>query len=141
MKRRQMVFSFSSPLQHPLSPSLSFIQDTHGNTRISPPPSQPSPAHASNLVRDDAQDASWQARESAILALGAVAVGCHQGLMPFLEGMVSMLLPKLLDPRPMVRIISCWALSRYSHWLFTGEGEVGGQRSGGGKGGGIGQGC
>ncbi|KAL6765647.1 ARM repeat-containing protein [Haematococcus lacustris] len=62
----------------------------------------------------------WRARESAILALGAVAQGCHQGLRPHLPGMVTMLLPKLGDPRPMVRIITCWALSRYSAWMLAG---------------------
>mmetsp|Transcript_21721 Transcript_21721/g.47478 ORF Transcript_21721/g.47478 Transcript_21721/m.47478 type:complete len:916 (+) Transcript_21721:105-2852(+) len=72
------------------------------------------------IVEQRLQDPDWRARESAILALGAVSEGCHTGLLPYLAGMISMLLPKLSDPRPMVRIISCWALSRYSHWLLTG---------------------
>lgn len=67
------------------------------------------------------QDSNWRSRESAILALGAVSHGCHAGLQPFLEGMIQMLLPALQDPRPMVRIITCWTLGRYSHWLFQGE--------------------
>jgi transportin-1 len=29
-----------------------------------------------------------------------------------------MLLPKLTDPRPMVRTITCWTLSRYTERLF-----------------------
>jgi transportin-1 len=66
------------------------------------------------------QDPDWRARESAILALGAVSEGCHQGLLPYLGSMVALLLPTMADPRPMVRIISCWALSRYSSWLLSG---------------------
>lgn len=75
------------------------------------------------IVKQRLEDVDWRARESAILALGAVAQGCHQGLLPLLPDMVSMLLPKLMDPRPMVRIISCWTLSRYAQWLYAGEGR------------------
>ena len=63
------------------------------------------------------QEEDWRARESAILALGAISEGCAQGLLPYLADMVGMLLPKLRDPRPLVRSITCWALSRYSHWI------------------------
>ncbi|GFR43753.1 hypothetical protein Agub_g4865 [Astrephomene gubernaculifera] len=70
------------------------------------------------IVQQRLQDGNWRARESAILALGAVSHGCHNGLQPFMEGMVHMLLPALRDPRPMVRIITCWTLGRYCHWLF-----------------------
>lgn len=66
------------------------------------------------------QEADWRARESAILALGAVAEGCHIGLMPYLGSMTAMLVPKLADPQPMVRIIACWSLTRYSFWLLAG---------------------
>ncbi|GIL70967.1 hypothetical protein Vretifemale_1626 [Volvox reticuliferus] len=72
------------------------------------------------IVQHRLQDSNWRSRESAILALGAVAHGCHAGLQPFLEGMVHMLLPALQDARPMVRVITCWTLGRYSHWLFQG---------------------
>ncbi len=67
-----------------------------------------------------AQEADWRARESAILALGAVSEGCHMGLLPYLSGMADMLVPKVQDPQPMVRIISCWALMRYAYWLLAG---------------------
>ncbi len=71
-------------------------------------------------TRVHTQDPNWRARESAILALGAVSEGCHAGLLPFLGSMVALLLPRMADPRPMVRIITCWALSRYSFWLLAG---------------------
>ncbi|KAG2439212.1 hypothetical protein HXX76_004574 [Chlamydomonas incerta] len=77
------------------------------------------------IVQQRLQDTNWRSRESAILALGAISHGCHQGLQPYLEGMVTMLLPALQDARPMVRIITCWTLGRYSHWLFVGVLERG----------------
>lgn len=39
------------------------------------------------------------------------------GLVPYLADMIDMLLPKLVDSRPLVRSITCWGLSRYSHWI------------------------
>eukprot|EP00798_Chlamydomonas_sp_ICE-L_P031863 gene31863-7069_t len=83
-----------------------------------------------SALLDLGANTDWRARESALLALGAVSEGCHQGLLPHLGGIVTMLLPKMVDPRPMVRIISCWALSRYSHWLLTGTGSVHGVAAG-----------
>lgn len=83
------------------------------------------------IVEQRLQETDWRARESAILSLGAIAEGCQQGLQPYLEGMVAMLQPKLTDTRPMVRIISCWTLARYSHWLFA-DAEVQAQASTGG---------
>jgi transportin-1 len=65
----------------------------------------------------------WRARESAILALGAVSEGCATGLAAHLPAMVGMLVPRLTDPRPMVRVIACWALSRYAHWLLLPPGS------------------
>jgi len=76
------------------------------------------------IVEQRLQDPNWRARESAILALGAVAEGCHTGLLPYLGNMVSLLLPRMADPRPMVRIITCWALSRYAFWLLAGAQEA-----------------
>ncbi|MEW5299688.1 MAG: hypothetical protein WDW36_002678 [Sanguina aurantia] len=79
------------------------------------------------IVQQRLQNSDWHARESAILALGAVSEGCHTGLLPFLDGMVAMLLPAVADPRPLVRIITCWSLSRYSHWLLKGVADRGQQ--------------
>ena len=77
------------------------------------------------LTHRAAQDADWRARESGILALGAISDGCANGLLPFLEGMLAMLLPRLQDQRPLVRSITCWALSRYSRWLGQQTGQPG----------------
>ena len=35
-----------------------------------------------------------------------------------------MMLPKLTDPRPMVRTITCWAIFRYSSWMLEGAVSV-----------------
>lgn len=42
------------------------------------------------------QEVEWRVRESAILALGAISEGCANGLLPHLEDMVTMLLPKVM---------------------------------------------
>lgn len=71
------------------------------------------PAVIARLAESD-----WRARESAILALGAVSDGCAGGLAQHLPGIISALLPGLQDPRPMVRCIAAWALSRYARGLL-----------------------
>ncbi|KAF8063844.1 TRN1 [Scenedesmus sp. PABB004] len=75
------------------------------------------------IVEARLADPDWRVRESAILALGAVSEGCHLGLAPYLSGMVKMLVPVLQDPRPMVRIITCWSLSRYVQWVLLPPGS------------------
>lgn len=62
-------------------------------------------------------DAGWKERESAVLALGAIAEGCINGLLPHLSQIMAFLLPLLEDKYPLVRSITCWTLSRYSKWI------------------------
>lgn len=62
-------------------------------------------------------DSLWKEREAAVLALGAVAEGCINGLLPHLTQIVTFLLPLLEDKFPLVRSITCWTLSRYSKWI------------------------
>lgn len=78
------------------------------------------------VVQARLREEDWRLRESAILALGAISEGCVEGLMPHLPGMIKMLLPSLQDPRPLVRCISCWSITRYSKWCF--QRAVDGQR-------------
>lgn len=59
----------------------------------------------------------WRTRESGILALGAVSEGCGGELAAHLPGIVAALLPAMRDPRPLVRCIACWTLTRYGRWL------------------------
>ena len=60
----------------------------------------------------------WRSREAAILALGAVSHGCHSGLAQHLDAILAAALPGLGDPRPMLRVISCWTLTRYSRQII-----------------------
>ena len=60
--------------------------------------------------------AEWPYRETAVLALGAVAEGCIDVVSPHLPELVPYLISLLDDPEPVVRQITCWTLGRYSAW-------------------------
>ena len=77
------------------------------------------------IINERLREEDWRARESAILALGAISEGCAAGLLTHLAEMVSVLLPKLADARPLVRSITCWSLSRYARWLVQAAREAG----------------
>ena len=53
------------------------------------------------------------------MALGAVAEGCTDGMAPHLPGLLPYLTTCLSDTKALVRSITCWTLSRYSHWVVT----------------------
>lgn len=59
----------------------------------------------------------WVVRESAVLAIGAVADGCSSFMAPHLPALVSFLLTQLHDKQPLIRSITCWTLGRYSAWI------------------------
>ncbi|KAM7287550.1 transportin-1 [Ixodes scapularis] len=59
----------------------------------------------------------WEIKESAILALGAIAEGCMGGMVPHLPELIPYLIGCLGDKKALVRSITCWTLSRYSHWV------------------------
>lgn len=59
----------------------------------------------------------WEIKESAILALGAIAEGCMAGMVPHLPELIPYLIGCLSDKKALVRSITCWTLSRYSHWV------------------------
>ncbi|XP_047310116.1 transportin-1-like [Impatiens glandulifera] len=67
-------------------------------------------------------DTAWKDREAAVLALGAVADGCINGLYPHLPEIVTFLIPRLDDKFPLIRSISCWTLSRFSKFIVQGIG-------------------
>ncbi|XP_076900422.1 transportin-1-like [Bidens hawaiensis] len=68
-------------------------------------------------------DSSWKQREAAVLALGAIAEGCINGLYPHLSEIVAFLIPLLDDKFPLIRSISCWTLSRFSKFIVQGTGH------------------
>ncbi|GMG98868.1 hypothetical protein Nepgr_000708 [Nepenthes gracilis] len=71
-------------------------------------------------------DQSWKEREAAVLAIGAVAEGCINGLYPHLFEIVDILVPLLDDKFPLVRSISSWTLSRFSKFIVQ---DIGHQKS------------
>ncbi|VVA99326.1 unnamed protein product [Arabis nemorensis] len=68
-------------------------------------------------------DEAWKEREAAVLALGAIAEGCINGLYPHLSEIVAFLLPLLDDKFPLIRSISCWTLSRFGKYLIQESGN------------------
>lgn len=61
----------------------------------------------------------WEIKESGILALGAIAEGCMGGMVPHLPELIPYLIGCLGDKKALVRSITCWTLSRYSHWVVA----------------------
>lgn len=61
---------------------------------------------------------NWLDRESAILALGAIAEGCIGGIEQHLPILMNFLINSLSDPKPLVRSITCWTIGRYSSWTI-----------------------
>ncbi|KAF8271037.1 ARM repeat-containing protein [Lactarius quietus] len=68
-------------------------------------------------------NADWLQRESAILALGAIAEGCIEAVEPHLPMLIPYLIQSLNDPKPLVRSITCWTLGRYANWCTAGTTE------------------
>lgn len=65
-----------------------------------------------------------QVKESGILALGAVAEGCMNGMTPHLQELIPYLINSLQDSKALVRSITCWTLSRYCHYVVQQPHEV-----------------
>ena len=64
-------------------------------------------------------NAEWPYRESAVLAMGAIAEGCMVSVAPSLPTIIPYLTSLLNDSEPSVRLITCWALGRYSAWALN----------------------
>ncbi|XP_039127220.1 transportin-1 [Dioscorea cayenensis subsp. rotundata] len=79
------------------------------------------PLIQSNLA--NTSDTTWKEREAAVLAIGAIAEGCFDGLRPHLSEIVAFLIPLLDDKFPLIRSITCWTLSRYSKFIVKGIGS------------------
>ena len=71
------------------------------------------------LLKESLFSEQWLVKESSILALGAVSEGCMEGMVPHLSELIPFLLNSLSDSKALVRSITCWTLSRYSHWLVA----------------------
>jgi len=69
------------------------------------------------LIQQKLEHSSWEVQESGVLALGAIAMGCMESLVPFLPKVMDLLLRLVQAPKPLLRSISCWCASRYSQWI------------------------
>jgi hypothetical protein len=67
-------------------------------------------------LKENLRHHDWPNREAAVLAIGAVADGCMEVVAPHLPDLVPYLISLLDDAEPVVRLITCWALGRYSSW-------------------------
>ncbi|KAL8761860.1 MAG: hypothetical protein Q9184_002063 [Pyrenodesmia sp. 2 TL-2023] len=67
-------------------------------------------------LNENLRHPEWPIREAAVLAVGAVADGCMDAVRPHLPDLVPYLLTFLEDREPTIRLITCWALGRYSSW-------------------------
>lgn len=71
------------------------------------------------LLKQSLTSEEWLIKEASILALGAVSEGCMDGMMHHLNELVPYLIGCLSDAKALVRSITCWTLSRYSHWIVS----------------------
>ena len=69
------------------------------------------------ILKETLFHSEWEIKESGILALGAIAEGCMSGMIPHLAELVPFLITCLSEKKALVRSITCWTLSRYSHWV------------------------
>ncbi|CAG0915333.1 unnamed protein product [Notodromas monacha] len=76
------------------------------------------------VLKETVTHEDWIIKESGILALGAVAEGCIAGMLTHLPELVPYLINCLSDRKALVRSITCWTLSRYSHWVVQQSKEV-----------------
>lgn len=67
-------------------------------------------------LKENLNHKDWANREAAVLALGAISVGCMDVVQPNLPDLVPFLITLLSDSQPVVRQITCWCLGRYSAW-------------------------
>ncbi|CAI2335473.1 unnamed protein product [Caenorhabditis sp. 36 PRJEB53466] len=73
------------------------------------------------LLKETLLNDNWLVKESGILALGAIAEGCMDGVVPHLGELIPFMLTMMFDKKPLVRSITCWTLSRYSSHVVSDE--------------------
>lgn len=71
------------------------------------------------ILKETLLNERWEIKESGILALGAIAEGCMQGMIPHLPELIPYLITSLSDKKALIRSITCWTLSRYVHWVVS----------------------
>lgn len=69
-------------------------------------------------VQKNLNSENWLDKEAAVLAVGAVAIGSLDGMIPHLPNLIPFLIERLRDKHPFVRSITCWSISRYTSWII-----------------------
>ncbi|KAK9462639.1 armadillo-type protein [Lipomyces oligophaga] len=80
------------------------------------------------ILKQNLVSHEWPVRESAILGYGAIAVGCVDGMSPFLPEVIPFLIQALDDPVVPIRQIACWTLGRFSSWICYRSADIGYER-------------
>ncbi|KAI9296043.1 ARM repeat-containing protein [Neoconidiobolus thromboides FSU 785] len=83
--------------------------------------------HLIPLLQEKLYHKDWLHRECGILILGAISEGCTQGLEPHLPNLIEYLIKSIDDEQPLIRTITCWAISRYSQWIIQSHSTLGEQ--------------
>ncbi|KAB0795304.1 hypothetical protein PPYR_12143 [Photinus pyralis] len=73
------------------------------------------------LIAEALNSSDFIVRESGILALGAIAEGCCHDLHPHLPELFQYLFQSLDSEYSLIRVITCWTMSRYIVWLMKDE--------------------
>lgn len=71
------------------------------------------------ILKETLESLEWEVKESGILVLGAIAEGCANAMVPHLPRLIPFLISCLSEKKALVRSITCWTLSRYSHWIVN----------------------
>ncbi|XP_071849376.1 transportin-1-like [Apostichopus japonicus] len=71
------------------------------------------------ILKETLESTEWEVKESGILVLGAIAEGCANAMVPHLPRLIPFLISCLSEKKALVRSITCWTLSRYSHWIVN----------------------
>ena len=69
------------------------------------------------VLQEALQAGSWRPMEAGILALGAVAAGCFDQVVPHLPELFPFLERCLAHDEFVVRSVACWTISRFSEWI------------------------
>jgi transportin-2 len=79
-------------------------------------------------VDEKMRSSRWEETEAAVMAVGAIADGCFEGMRPYLGHFVKRLLELLEDENSyfLVKCIALWVIGRYSSWFGMEDGAASG---------------
>ncbi|BES96472.1 IBN_N [Nesidiocoris tenuis] len=76
------------------------------------------------VLKETLFHSDWIVKESGILALGAIAEGCFYGMVPHLNDLIPYLINCMASERSLIRVITCWTISRYFRWILSDTSDV-----------------